>query len=80
MGMKRLWSLLKIYDLMIIALLVLSAYNLSAFGFSVIPSMLAVVLAAVFLDIGNFVSLQSNLRNKEMELDLGRYSDGIGFR
>ena len=84
--MKRLWSLLKIYDLMIIALLVLSAYNLSTFGFSVIPSMLAVVLALVVFfaklrSMDDIESYTDRLTINYMSLLLIKESPvtGIGF-
>lgn len=51
MDFKRSWNLLNVYDLMIIALVVLSIYNVQKFGLSVALSIVSIVLAAVLLDL-----------------------------
>src|SRR3989338_3006808 len=50
MDFKRSWNLLKIYDLMIIALLILAAWNIQKFGISVIAQIISLVLAAILFD------------------------------
>ena len=50
MGLKKSWNLLKIYDLMIIALLVLTAYNLYTSGLSPVMSIISLVLTACVID------------------------------
>lgn len=56
MDLKRSWNLLNIYDLMIIALLVITAYNIFSLGMSALPPVIALVLAAVLSDVAiNYV-------------------------
>ena len=51
MGLKKLWNLLNMYDLMIIALLVITAYNLSALGLSNITSIVSIVISCIVIDL-----------------------------
>src|SRR3989338_7541782 len=65
MDLKRSWNLLKIHDLIIIALLVLSAYSMSLFGASILLSVVVIVMAAVLLDLAiNYVKERKLLSPK----------------
>src|SRR3989338_1598055 len=50
MNFKILWNLLNIYDLMIIAMLVLSAYNLQKFSLSYAVPIISIIISAGAID------------------------------
>lgn len=51
MDFKRSWNLLNVYNLMTIALLILTVYNIQKFGLSVVFPIISIVLATILVDL-----------------------------